>query len=65
MVEQAGGGTGEQVLNPAAGGPGAIPGLVLVRRPRANLRRVRTRAASGPALAVLRPVCEVLAGGPA
>ena len=33
----------------------------LARRLRADLRTVRTRAASGPALGVLRPLCEELA----
>ena len=36
MVEQAGGGTGEQVLKSGSRRP-AIPGLVLVRRPRTRL----------------------------
>ena len=35
MAEQAGGGTGEQVLKSGSRRP-AIPGLVLVRRPRAR-----------------------------
>jgi hypothetical protein len=45
MAEQAGGGTGEQVLESGSRRP-AIPGLVLVRRPRYRLA-TGTRAASG------------------
>jgi hypothetical protein len=45
MAEQAGGGTGEQVLESGSRRP-AIPGLVLVRRPRCRLA-TGTRAASG------------------
>jgi len=36
----------------------------LVRRLRAGARHPGTRAASGPALGVLRPLCEELADGP-
>ena len=36
----------------------------LVRRLRLRPRQPQTRAASGPALGVLRPLCEELANGP-
>ena len=53
MVEQAGGGAGEQVLKSGSRRP-AIPGLVLGRRPRCRLA-TGTRAASGLRPEVLRP----------
>src|SRR6188472_1651399 len=37
---------------------------MLARRLRGGARPLASRAASGPALGVLRPLCEVLADGP-
>ncbi|MEA2871388.1 MAG: hypothetical protein QOH67_1364, partial [Hyphomicrobiales bacterium] len=54
MVEQAGGGTGELVLESGSRRP-AIPGLVLERRLRAGARHPGTRAASGLRPEVLWP----------
>jgi hypothetical protein len=60
MAEQAGGGAGEQVLNPAVGRPGN-PGLRSVRRPGARLA-TGTRAASGLRPGATSP-CQELADG--
>jgi hypothetical protein len=60
MAEQAGGGTGERVLNPAIGRPGN-PGLRSVRRPGAWLA-TGTRAASGLRPGAISP-CQELADG--
>src|SRR5437868_835667 len=61
LMEQAGGAGGEQPSGPGANDEGVIclcgacgPGLV----------SRGTRAALGPVLGVLRPLCEVLADGP-
>jgi hypothetical protein len=59
LTEQAGGAAGDQ-----ASGPGVDEGRPLVRRLRVRPRQPGTRAASGPALGVLPPLCEELANGP-
>ena len=61
MAEQAGGGTGERVLNPAIGRPGN-PGLRSVRRPGARLA-TGTRAASGLRPGAISPCQELADGG--
>src|SRR5215212_9238274 len=60
MMEQAG---RWPEIRPSLPGADAKTHL-LVRRLRVRLRQPGTRAASGPALGVLRPLCEELADGP-
>ena len=50
-----------EIRRNAFGGRAERFSVWLVRRPRACPRKARSRAASGPALGVLRPLCEELA----
>src|SRR5213078_1925962 len=59
LMEQAGRAAGDRASGPGANAPVAH---LLVRRLRGGPRQPATRAAAGPALGALGPVCEELAG---